>query len=112
MPLLITLCHLSCRLREGLPIEPAPETLKGRLPWALGASWPCCLSLSPKGTQQPAEEPQAGISGPPIPSRYYSSSKVQLLNSTGLKELAVKIRGGGGGYNDAERCLNRQRSNM
>lgn len=50
MPLLIMLCHLSCRLREGLPIKPAPETLKGRLPWALGASWPCCLSFSPKGT--------------------------------------------------------------
>lgn len=32
MPLLITLCHLSRELREGLPPVLAPETLKGRLP--------------------------------------------------------------------------------
>lgn len=75
MPLLITPHYLSHWLREGLPTEPAPETLQGHLPWALGASWPCCLSLSPKGTAASWGAPGRRLQAS-VPSQHYSEGQL------------------------------------
>lgn len=90
MPLLIMLCHLSYKLREGLPTMLAPETLKGRLPWARGASWPCLPEPFTQGASSQLWSPGQVLTDR-IPSLCYSRSEAWLLNSTGLKELSMKI---------------------
>jgi hypothetical protein len=77
MPLLIMLCHLSCRLREGLPTKPAPETLKGRTS-ALGTGRQLALLPEPFTQGDSSQPRRPGQAPPDLPFPY---SVIQVLKS-------------------------------